>query len=113
MEFEFFKSNFLKLLEQYPTLRDFCVGMDFLVEFSAERAVRAQKDGRFCIRLDEVEPEAEVWIYHQKLPCFDSKLFTEMLSERPEFAAMDITQNEIHLTLAPEFVQELGQEQSM
>ena len=101
------------LTEQYPALRDFCVGMGMLVAFSAERAVREQEDGQCFISYGDVEEEADLWIYHQKMPCFDRKLFAEMLSERPEFAAMDVTQNEIHLTLAPEFVQEQGQEQSM
>lgn len=103
----------LTLMDQYPALRDFCVGMDMLVTFSVERGLREQEDGQFCIDCSEVEEEAGLWIYQQTLPCFDRELFTKMLSARPEFAEVDVKENEIHVTLAPDFAQEPGPVQSM
>ena len=44
---------------------------------------------------------------------FDRQLFLDMLSERPEFDEVETTQNEIYLTIAPEFVQEQAPGMSM
>lgn len=96
----------MSLMNRYPTLRDFCVQMDALVEKYVQQAVDGQEDGQSTISFSDVEADVEKQILDEDLSAFDWRLFLDMLSARPEIAGMETTQNEIYLTVSPEFVQD-------
>ena len=96
----------MSLMSQYPTLRDFCVQMDALVEKYVQQTVDGQEDGQFTIPFSNVETDVEKQIFDEDLTAFDWRLFLDMLSARPEMAGMETTQNEMYLTVSPEFVQD-------
>ena len=52
-------------------------------------------------------------VYDEDMVNFDRQLFLDMLSECPEFDEVEITENEIYLTIAPEFVQKQAPGMSM
>jgi len=60
-----------------------------------------------------LDAEVEQRVYDEDMVNFDRQLFLDMLSERPEFDEVETTQNEIYLTIAPEFVQEQAPGMSM
>ena len=95
----------LSLMNRYPTLRDFGVQMDALVDNYVQQAIAGQEDGQYTIPYTDVDADIEKEIYNDNLVAFDWRLFLDMLSARPEFDEMDITNNEICLTVSPEFVQ--------
>ena len=103
----------LSLMNRYPSLRDFCVQMDGLVDKYVQQALAGQEDGRFCISYSDIDAEVEKGIFNEDLSAFDWRLFLDMLSERPEFDEVETTQNEIYFTIAPEFVQEQAPGMSM
>ena len=103
----------LSLMNRYPSLRDFCVQMDGLVDKYVQQALAGQEDGRFCISYSDIDAEVEKGIFNEDLSAFDWRLFLDMLSERPEFDEVESTQNEIYFTIAPEFVQEQAPGMSM
>ena len=96
----------MSLMNRYPTLRDFCVQMDSLVDKFVQQAVDGQEDGQSTISFSAVEADVEKQILDEDLTAFDWRLFLDMLSARPEIAGMETTQNEIYLTVSPEFVQD-------
>ena len=103
----------LSLMNRYPSLRDFCVQMDGLVEKYVQQALAGQEDGKFCISYSDIDVEVEKGIFNEDLSAFDWRLFLDMLSERPEFDEVENTPNEIYFTIAPEFVQEQAPGMSM
>ena len=103
----------LSLMNRYPSLRDFCVQMDGLVEKYVQQAVAEQEDGAFTLPYSDVDAEVEQRVYDEDMVNFDRQLFLDMLSECPEFDEVEITENEIYLTIAPEFVQEQAPGMSM
>ena len=110
MAAELSREQTLSLLVQHRSLFNFCMGMHRLVDKYVQQAI---EDGQSHIDYADVESDAEQMIFYQGLSSFDRELFTDMLSERPEIAEVDVTRNEIYLTLAPEFVQEPELGQSM
>ncbi len=96
----------LSLMNRYPSLHDFCVGMDALVEKYVQQAMTEQENGGFTLPYSDLDAEVEQRVYDEDMVNFDRQLFLDMLSERPEFDEVETTQNEIYLTIAPEFVQE-------
>ena len=52
------------------------------------------------------DADVEKQIFNEDLTAFDWRLFLDMLSAHPEVDDMDTTNNEICLTVAPEFVQD-------
>ena len=96
----------IALMDRYPSLHDFCVQMDALVDKYARQALEGQEDGQFTLSYADVEAEAENQIYNEDLNAFDRQLFLDMLSDRPEFEEVEAAQNEVYLTVSPEFVQE-------
>ena len=103
----------LALMNRYPSLRDFCVQMDTLVDKYVQQAVVEQEDGGFTLPYSDLDAEVERRVYDEDMVNFDRQLFLDMLSERPEFDEVETTQNEIYLTIAPEFVQEQAPGMSM
>jgi len=103
----------LSLMNRYPSLHDFCVGMDSLVEKYVQQALAGQEDGGFTLSYSDLDAEVEQRVYDEDMVNFDRQLFLDMLSERPEFDEVETTQNEIYLTIAPEFVQEQAPGMSM
>lgn len=103
----------LSLMNRYPSLHDFCVGMDSLVEKYVQQALAGQEDGGFTLSYSDLDAEVERRVYDEDMVNFDRQLFLDMLSERPEFDEVETTQNEIYLTIAPEFVQEQAPGMSM
>ena len=103
----------LSLMNRYPSLHDFCVGMDSLVEKYVQQALAGQEDGGFTLSYSDLDAEVEQRVYDEDMVNFDRQLFLDMLSERPEFDEVETTQNEIYLTIAPEFVQEQAPWMSM
>ena len=103
----------LALMNRYPSLYDFCVGMDALVEKYVQQALAGQEDGGFTLSYSDLDAEVEKRVYDEDMVNFDRQLFLDMLSERPEFDEVETTQNEIYLTIAPEFVQEQAPGMSM
>ena len=103
----------LSLMNRYPSLHDFCVGMDSLVEKYVQQALAGQEDGGFTLSYSDLDAEVEKRVYDEDMVNFDRQLFLDMLSERPEFDEVETTQNEIYLTIAPEFVQEQAPGMSM
>ena len=103
----------LSLMNLYPALHDFCVGMDSLVEKYVQQALAGQEDGGFTLPYSDLDAEVERRVYDEDMVNFDRQLFLDMLSERPEFDEVETTQNEIYLTIAPEFVQEQAPGMSM
>ena len=103
----------LSLINRYPSLHDFCVGMDALVEKYVQQALAGQEDGGFTLFYSDLDAEVERRVYDEDMVNFDRQLFLDMLSERPEFDEVETTQNEIYLTIAPEFVQEQAPGMSM
>ena len=103
----------LSLMNRYPSLHDFCVGMDSLVEKYVKQALAGQEDGGFTLSYSDLDAEVEQRVYDEDMVNFDRQLFLDMLSERPEFDEVETTQNEIYLTIAPEFVQEQAPGMSM
>lgn len=103
----------LSLMNRYPSLRDFCVQMDALVDKYVQQAIAGQEDGQFTISYSDVDAEIEQRIFNEDMVNFDRQLFLGMLFERPEFDGVETTQNEIYLTVAPEFVQEQAPGMSM
>ena len=61
----------------------------------------------------DVDADVEKQIFDDDLTAFDWRLFLDMLSARPEFDEIDTTNNEICLTISPEFVQDETPEMSM
>ena len=100
-------------MNRYPSLRDFCVQMDGLVEKYVQQAVAEQEDGAFTLPYSDVDAEVEQRVYDEDMVNFDRQLFLDMLSECPEFDEVEITENEIYLTIAPEFVQKQAPGMSM
>ena len=96
----------LSLMNRYPTLRDFCVQMDALVDKYVQQAVAGQEDGQYTIPYPDVDADVEKQIFDDDLTAFDWRLFLDMLSARPEFDDMDTTNSEICLTIAPGYVQD-------
>ena len=103
----------LSLMNRYPSLHDFCVGMESLVEKYVQQALAGQEDGSFTLSYSDLDAEVERRVYDEDMVNFDRQLFLDMLSERPEFDEVETTQNEIYLTIAPEFVQEQAPGMSM
>lgn len=103
----------MSLMNRYPPLQDFCVQMDSLVDKFVQQAIENQEDGQCCIDYADIKSEGEQMMFDQDIPAFNLPLFVDMLSERPEFAEVETTHNEVYLTLAPEFVEEQGPVQSM
>ena len=104
----------LSLMNRYPSLHDFCVGMESLVEKYVQQALAGQEDGGFTLFYSDLDAEVvERRVYDEDMVNFDRQLFLDMLSERPEFDEVETTQNEIYLTIAPEFVQEQAPGMSM
>ena len=103
----------LALMNRYPSLYDFCVGMESLVEKYVQQALAGQEDGSFTLSYSDLDAEVERRVYDEDMVNFDRQLFLDMLSERPEFDEVETTQNEIYLTIAPEFVQEQAPGMSM
>lgn len=103
----------LSLMNRYPSLRDFCVQMDGLVDKYVQRALAGQEDGQFVISYSDIDAEVEKGIFNEDLSAFDWRLFLDMLSERPEFDEVENAPNEIYFTIAPEFVQEQAPGMSM
>ena len=103
----------LSLMNRYPSLRDFCVQMDNLVDKYVQQAVVEQESGGFTLSYSDLDAEVEKRVYDEDMVNFDRQLFLDMLSERPEFDEVETTQNEIYLTIAPEFVQEQAPGMSM
>ena len=103
----------LSLMNRYPSLHDFCVGMDSLMEKYVQQAVAGQEDGGFTLSYSDLDEEVEQRVYDEDMVNFDRQLFLDMLSERPEFGEVETIQNEIYLTIAPEFVQEQAPGMSM
>ena len=77
------------------------------------QAISGQEDGQFTISYPNVDADIENEIFNDNLTAFDWRLFLDMLSVRPEIDDMDTTNNEICLTVAPEFVQEQAPGMSM
>ncbi len=96
----------LSLMNRHPSLRDFCVQMDGLVDKYVQQALAGQEDGQFVISYSDIDAEVENGIFNEDLSAFDWRLFLDMLSERPEFDEVENASNEIYFTIAPEFVQE-------
>jgi len=103
----------LSLMNRYPTLRDFCVQMDALVDKYVQQALAGQEDGQFTISYADVDAEVERRVFDEDMVNFDRQLFLDMLFDRPEFDEVETTQNEICLTISPEFVQEQAPGMSM
>ena len=103
----------LSLMNRYPSLHDFCVGMDSLVEKYVQQALAGQEDGSFTLSYSDLDAEVERRVHDEDMVNFDRQLFLNMLSERPEFDEVETTQNELYLTIAPEFVQEQAPGMSM
>lgn len=103
----------LSLMNRYPSLHDFCVGMESLVEKYVQQALAGQEDGSFTLSYSDLDAEVERRVHDEDMVNFDRQLFLNMLSERPEFDEVETTQNEIYLTIAPEFVQEQAPGMSM
>lgn len=103
----------LSLMNRYPSLRDFCVQMDALVEKYVQQAIAGQEDGAFTLLYSDLDAEVEQRVFSEDIVNFDRQLFLDMLSERLEFDEVETTQNEIYLTVAPEFVQEQAPGMSM
>ena len=103
----------LSLMNRYPSLRDFCVQMDGLVDKYVQQALTGQEDGQFCLSYSDIDAEVEKGIFNENLSAFDWRLFLDMLSERPEFDEVENAPNEIYFTIAPEFVQEQASGMSM
>ena len=103
----------LSLMNRYPSLHDFCVGMESLVEKYVQQALAGQEDGSFTLSCSDLDAEVERRVHDEDMVNFDRELFLNMLSERPEFDEVETTQNELYLTIAPEFVQEQAPGMSM
>ena len=103
----------LSLMNRYPSLQDFCVQMDGLVEKYVQQAVVEQESGGFTLSYSDLDAEVEKRVYDEDMVNFDRQLFLDMLSERPEFDEVETTENEIYLTVSPEFVQEQAPGMSM
>lgn len=103
----------LSLMNRYPSLHDFCVGMESLVEKYVQQALAGQEDGSFTLSYSDLDAEVERRVHDEDMVNFDRQLFLNMLSERPEFDEVETTQNELYLTIAPEFVQEQAPGMSM
>ena len=103
----------LSLMNRYPSLHDFCVGMESLVEKYVQQALAGQEDGSFTLSYSDLDAEVERRVHDEDMVNFDRQLLLNMLSERPEFDEVETTQNEIYLTIAPEFVQEQAPGMSM
>ena len=103
----------LSLMNRYPSLHDFCVGMDTLIEKYVQQALTGQEDGGFTLSYSDLAAEVEQRVYDEDMVNFDRQLFLDMLSERPEFDEVETTENEIYLTVSSEFVQEQAPGMSM
>ena len=100
-------------MNRYPSLHDFCVGMDTLIEKYVQQALTGQEDGGFTLSYSDLAAEVEQRVYDEDMVNFDRQLFLDMLSERPEFDEVETTENEIYLTVSSEFVQEQAPGMSM
>lgn len=89
------KARQLYLMEQYPSLAEFNRQMTEQVAQTVQKAVADQQDGMYRILLDELGMEK-----------WEEQLFIGMLKDRPEFAYLEIMDDELCFKLKPEYVQE-------
>lgn len=83
-------------MDQHPSLKNFCDQMQKLVEAYAQMAVAHQRDGVFRLYSDDLDNDIDF---------YNEDLFIEMLSGQPEIAYAERADDEILMTIAPEYVQ--------
>lgn len=84
------------MLGQYESLNDFATHMYKLTEDVVQKAITHEKDGVFCLQASDLpDPTFDL--------LFDYELLGEMLSERPEFGAVEKMSSEIFLAVEPEY----------
>lgn len=88
----------LLMVGKYQSLNDFIKNMYDLAERITDTALKNQSCGGFVIEAKNLPDEN----YN---PLFSYKLLGEMLSERPEFEAVEIMNDEILFAVAPEYQQ--------
>ncbi len=57
----------LALMNRYPSLRDFCVQMDTLVDKYVQQAVVEQEDGGFTLPYSDLDAEVERRVYDEDI----------------------------------------------
>lgn len=86
------------ILGQYQSLADFAKEMYGHAEEATRRILKNQVDGNYYLQLADLpDPQTN--------PLFDHRLLGEMLSERPEFEAVETMSSEILVSVAPEHQQ--------
>lgn len=89
------KARQIFLMDRYPSLAAFNRQMTELAEQYVQKAIADQQDGMYRILKDDLAMERS-----------ETRLLIEMLEGRPEFAYLDILEDELCLKLNPEYVRE-------
>lgn len=84
------------ILGQYESLNDFASHMWKHAEDAVAKAIAYEKNGMYCLQASDL-PDPMFDLH------FDYELLGEMLSERPEFDAIEKMRNEIILSVSPEY----------
>lgn len=89
------KARQLYLMEQYPSLAESNRQMTEQVAQTVQKAVADQQDGMYRVLLDDLGMEK-----------WEEQLFIGMLKDRPEFAYLEVMDDELFLKLNLEYVRE-------
>lgn len=84
------------ILSQYQSLADFAKDMYRHAESAVKRILQNQVDGSYYLQASNLPDPIQN-------PMFDYRLLGQMLSERPEFAAVETMSSEILVSIAPEY----------
>lgn len=98
------KARQLVQLDRHPALDEFNRRICDLVEKYTKQAVACQLDGQFHICLESIRNSSDRAYYQDDL-------FSEMLSERPEFELVEQIDDELYLHIAPEYLQKEDESQ--
>lgn len=90
-------------LAQHPSLAEFNIKMNRMVDQFTEEAIHGYKNGSYILDLSDVDSACDFVL-------FDRDLFAEMISERTEFIEVEETNNELYLTINPEYITEVPHE---
>lgn len=87
----------LLLLKDYPSLQDYVGNMAGLVDSVVQKAITVGLPEPFRISVDGLQADP----YHAQ---FNTDLFLQMLSERPEIERIESDGDEICLTVSPDYL---------
>ena len=84
------------IFDRYQSLTDFAKEMYHQAESATQKVLKGQLDGNYYLKASDLpDPVSN--------PMFDYQLLGQMLSERPEFAAVDTMSTEMLIAVAPEY----------